>query len=239
LLQRCTYENTKKVLNNEDALSYYLLGAFITDGNLIQDKSRTNSFKISLCSKDIDWLELIQKELGGDGNIRDTCNNSSTLFLYGKDIYNWFVEHKCCPKKSLTQELPDIPDIHFNDFLKGCIDGDGSIYRSQYKAHNNKTYEQTTVYLCGASENFLLTISDKLNDINFKHSVIQQKPKNKVINGRVVYSKHNMYKIQFSGHKKCVKFLHWLYSSDTISMPRKKLIAESILQDYSKYLAED
>lgn len=238
MLQRCTYKNTKKVLNNEDALSYYLLGAFITDGNICQDKSRTNSYKISLCSKDLDWLELIQNSLGGDGTIRKNHKSAFTLWLYGKDIYDWFISNNCGPNKSLTQELPSVPDIYLQDFLRGCMDGDGCISLSKYKSSKNKKlYTQLTTYLCTGSEQFANQLSNKLYELIFLHSLIRIKNKPRIINGRKIVSNNYMYRLQFSGFKRGIPFLKWIYDNEMIAMPRKKQIAQNILQHYK--LAED
>src|SRR5690349_14227921 len=138
------YAKTKQILNAENQLSYYLLGAFITDGNVHKDKSRTNSFKCSLHSKDKEWLDSINHILDQEGKIRvgKTCHS---LWFYNQDIYQWLISHNCTPNKSLTVQLPNVPNIYFRDFVRGCLDGDGCITRGNYKGNNGKTYEQTTV----------------------------------------------------------------------------------------------
>lgn len=229
MLERCTYTKTKEILFAENELSYYLLGAFITDGNVIQDKSRTNSFKISLASKDKDWLELIRKELGGEGNLRETKNNQYELRLYGKQIYDWLVQHSCTPKKSLSVKMPDVPAQYLKDFLRGCMDGDGSISITRYKAtKNKKIYKTISTYLCGSSYDFILAISHKLNELGFIHNLLTIKPVDGNINGQIINSKNKHYRIQFSGYKRGLPYLTWLYLDSKISMPRKQKLFKEI-----------
>lgn len=235
-MQRCDYKKTKEILFQENNLSYYILGAFITDGNVHQDKSRTNSFKCSLSSKDKDWLQIINLSIGNDGRLRQDkpiTKNSYGLWIYNKDIYDWLVSHNCVPNKSISAKLPHIPENCFKDFLRGCIDGDGCISRAHYKgSKNGKTYEQITVYLCGASIDLLLPISHILNGLGFEHSFITIKPTSHKMDDRIIIGKNIQYRIQFCGYKKCVPFLKWLYDTQTISMPRKKKLAEEIISHY-------
>lgn len=232
-MQRCTYAKTKEVLLNEDALSYYLLGAFVTDGNVMQDKSRTNSFKCHICSKDKDWLELIQNFIGNEGKLRQDkpiTKNSYSLWIYNKDIYDWLVSHECIPNKSISVKLPNIPDLYFKDFLRGCMDGDGCISKCKYKSSKNgRYYEQIATYLCGASFDLLKPISEKLNIMGFKHSFVNINPKNKKINNKIISINHTQYRILFSGYKRAAPFLKWVYDS-SVSMPRKYNLAQSIIR---------
>lgn len=232
------YSKTKEILSAENELSYYLLGAFITDGNIIQDKSRTNSFKSTLYSKDKDWLELINTRINNEGKLRlHNKNNLYGLWFYNKFVYDWLITHNCIPNKSLTIQFPDIPEEYLKHFLRGCFDGDGCISKCNYKAtKNKKIYEQITVYLCSANKEFLLKISEKLELLEFKFGFVTIPPKPNYIGSHLITSKNNMYRIQIGGHKKCAKFLHWLYQPNLLSMPRKRDLAMNIIEKYIKYI---
>lgn len=232
MLKRCTYEKTKEIFFKENELSYYLLGAFITDGNVIQDKSRTNSFKISLSSKDKDWLELIQHEFEGEGRLKQTKGNQYELRLYNKKIYDWLIQHGCTPRKSLSLTMPNIPEQYFKDFLRGCMDGDGSISITHYKATKNaKTYSTISIYLCGSSLDFIRSISEKLNKLGLKHNLLTINTEKNHINGKLIGSKNPNYRIQFSGRKRGTPFLEWLYHDCKLAMPRKQNLAIKILNN--------
>lgn len=43
-------------------------------------------------------------------------------------LYNWLVDIGLTPNKSKTIGKLKIPEEYFFDFLRGCFDGDGSIY---------------------------------------------------------------------------------------------------------------
>lgn len=88
------------------------------------------------------------------------------------------------------------------------------------------------MYLCGASLSFITSISEKLNNLKFIHSFIRIKPKNCIINGRIIVAKNTMYRLQIGGYKKCVKFLDWLYDGNSISMPRKMALSKDIIFHY-------
>jgi hypothetical protein len=233
------YSQTLEKLNKHDNLSFYILGSFITDGNVHKDKSRKGSFKSSLSSKDEDWLLSINNSLGNEGKLRkDKSGNKNmySLWFYNKEIFDWLVFHDCVPNKSLIVKLPNIPDEYFSSFMLGCIDGDGCICRSKYLCKSNKKYyEQTSISLCGASPNFMLPLSEKLTNLGFEHSFLKINNKNGKIKDQIILAKHPIYRIQFSGHKKATNFLKWLYSTSNFlpKLNRKFELAESIINDYS------
>jgi intein/homing endonuclease len=130
--------------------------------------------------------------------------------------------------------MPKIPHEYLKDFIRGCIDGDGSICRSNYKASTNgKIYEQTTVSLVSASKSFITSMSEELSVLGFNHSFVIIKPTSRKMKNRIIVSKNELYRIQMSGHKKCVKFLSWLYDDNCLSLPRKNKLASDIIQTYT------
>ena len=54
------YKYNLNTFYNLDALSYYLLGVYMTDGNIWVSKANPKTKMVRLCSKDLDWLSLIR-----------------------------------------------------------------------------------------------------------------------------------------------------------------------------------
>ena len=225
------YSKTLEILNSKNSLAYYILGAFVTDGNICIDSS-CNGAKCSLTSKDADWIQLIHNVIGNEGSFRFRKDGRAELWLYNRAIYDWFNDNGCTPNKSLNLKLPEVPLEFLPDFIRGCIDGDGSISSSQYKKYSkDKTkeysYTKTTCYLCSASDSFLPALHDKLLQLNFNHSFVKLKSSSGISgDGRLIKPKQDfIYRISF-GDRTAANFLKWCYyPGHQISMPRKANLA--------------
>src|SRR2546425_13370507 len=64
-------------------------------------------------------------------------------------FYRWLLGIGLTPAKSLTLGPLDIPDEYFADFLRGCIDGDGSIvtYVDRYNTPKSPAYVYTRLFV--------------------------------------------------------------------------------------------
>ena len=157
------YQVNSNIFLKEDDISFYLLGAYMTDG-CINDKKHHLSFSIS--SKDLDWIENIRNLICPNKPIY----NKKKIIHYdfqASDIncMNWLIDNSCTPRKSKTLYIKNIPEKYQRDFIRGCIDGDGSLSNCIYtKIKNGKiyTYTKHTAYLCSASEKFLIQIKEMI-----------------------------------------------------------------------------
>lgn len=164
------YSYNLDVFFNEDAESYYLLGAFMTDGTI-----RPNENNCILTSKDEDWLIAIKNKICPDlelkhGNGTKTVKNFT---ITSKELKQWFVSKNCTPNKSINLTLPKIPKKYFRDFLRGCFDGDGCI---GMHIQNNSGYKKQLNYnvcceLTSASQKFITEISETILSLGFKNSI--------------------------------------------------------------------
>src|SRR5208337_1932716 len=87
---------------NEDDVSYYLLGAFITDGNV----EKHNKRECSILSNDEDWLLSMQSYISDNNliyrnKIKNDVKTYPVMRVYSKEICSWLITHNCIPKKSL------------------------------------------------------------------------------------------------------------------------------------------
>ena len=130
----------------------YVVGLIATDGNLSKKPGR-----VAIMSNDTDLLDLVRQRLklvteirphrGGYG-IR--CHH---LIWSDRRFYDWLISVGLTPAKSLTLGPLAIPDEHFTDFFRGCIDGDGSIvsYVDRYNTFKSPSYVYTRLYVSVAS----------------------------------------------------------------------------------------
>jgi hypothetical protein len=134
------------------------VGVVATDGNLGRRKSRLN-----VTSKDLDLLEAVRACLGARGSIVTSKSGSGRVYhrLQWADsaLYDWLLSVGLMPAKSLRLATLAVPDEWFRDFLRGCIDGDGSIkvYTDRYHAAKKESYvyERLNVSLVSASAAFI------------------------------------------------------------------------------------
>jgi hypothetical protein len=209
---------------------YYLLGAFITDGNVYFGK-RKNA-KVSISSKDKDWLQSINKLICEDDLVKTRKSGVHVLNIYCVEIAEILLKNGCHPNKSLTVRLPRVPKKYMRDFLRGCMDGDGSVslpIKTIKRKYGTYRYAIPTCYLCSASKVFLERIGEYLNASGFKHYFITLNPKERKIRGTTIKNSRPMYRLLFNNND-CQKFLSWIYyPGNKISMPRKTRITNDIL----------
>lgn len=207
---------------NENEISYYLLGAFITDGcvSILPTKKQA-----ILASNDEDWLSLIRDYICPEMPVKKQ-NNCHKLVICNTQIANWLISKKCVPHKSLTVKFPTIPERYLPDFLRGCIDGDGTI-----GTYNNVV----NCKLGSGSFVFLKEIDNILTSMNISHNLYETKQSlNTKIGNRTIFRNGPHYKLQLAA-KSARQFLSWIYYPDhKISMPRKAAIAKIAINQYKK-----
>jgi AraC-like DNA-binding protein len=121
----------------------YAVGLIATDGCLSRDGRH-----LSVASKDRDLLDTVKRCLNVTARI---TSDGGCLRLQWGDVllFRWLVDIGLMPAKSLRLGPLDVPDSCFPDFLRGCIDGDGSIrtYVDRYNTFKNPRYIYTRLYL--------------------------------------------------------------------------------------------
>ena len=107
---------------------WYIIGLIVTDGSLSKDGRH-----IYITSKDRDLLVAVrlalhlESKLGLKGNGGSVEKKYSLLQFSDVVFYRYLETLGIHPKKSLTLESINVPNEYFKDFLRGVIDGDGSI----------------------------------------------------------------------------------------------------------------
>lgn len=218
------YNYNHNIFYNEDDISYYILGAFMTDGCIqINGKS---SWIITLSSKDEDWLQLIRQFICPEMKIGQG-NKVKVLNITNKEIGNWFISKGCVPRKSMIIEVPILPEKYMPDFLRGCWDGDGCISSFKKKSNNKIIYSS---YLCSASLIFLEKIASFLKNKEINCSICKVNKKACQINNRNIIPQNAHYRLSLGSiaSYKLVSLLY--YPNHKLSMPRKNNKAKEIIK---------
>jgi DNA-directed RNA polymerase subunit RPC12/RpoP len=114
----------------------WVLGLLFTDGTI-------DSTRVAIHSVDIDLLEKIKKLLNSSYPIQrrtQSYDKSKHIYEFGfyrekmrEDLFKLGLHER----KSLTIVFPDIPPEYMRHFIRGCWDGDGSVYISGGKIGAN------------------------------------------------------------------------------------------------------
>lgn len=193
----------------------YVLGFLYADGSNVKSK---RTISMSLEERDKDILERIRNEIGSErplefidySNKHDfgyTYKNQYRLLLFSAHMCNVLESIGMVPNKSLIADFPILPSELIRHFVRGLFDGDGSVYRCQYKNRNSYQHTLTitsTLLLCEK----LVNVVENVLDINCH-----------------IYdaSNHNGITKVFtiSGKNQIKKFMDWIYDDSGLKLQRK------------------
>lgn len=226
------YKHNYAAFLNEDAISYYLLGVYYTDGTVYKNGV---SLSNQINSSDKKWLESIRDIISPQSPVKKIRKNYYRIRLNDKTISEWLISKGCIPNKTLSITFPQVPGKYLPDFIRGCMDGDGSIgiYKCKNKKYN-KTYLQPSCYIVSASKSFIDDMILSLQALQFTCHYKEKdykKMKTTVLeNGQKITPKHNQYIIKFNS-KYCKQFLAWCYYPGAkLFLERKKNKANQIFK---------
>jgi len=216
-----------KTLNSDTRWSpnlAYAVGLIATDGNLSGDGRH-----LSVASKDRDLLETLRACLNISAAIRPQSGGHGGAGLrvqWGdRHFYDWLVGIGLTPAKSLTLRPLAIPDTVFVDFVRGCIDGDGSLVvyvdRSNTDKSERYVYERLYVTLVSASRAFLDWIRATIHRIlSVKGSIAVKRAEGRSPLWTLRYAK-----------SESIELLRRIYYSPTVPcLARKRATAEPFLR---------
>jgi hypothetical protein len=224
----------KEILLNEDDLSYYLLGVFMSDGCI----SNKNRYTADITAKDKDWVSAIRDLIAPTKRTYTTSNNLTRFTFSDKSSVKWLMSHGCIPNKSKILKFPIIPEQYLPDFVRGYFDGDGSISISDYikiKSGKQYSYKKFNCYICSASKDFATQLHNALTNVNIKSSLYKTVTSPCKIKGRQVGS-CTMWRVCF-GDKTALNFLNWThYKGHRLSLNRKLVKINEMKEFYSHKL---
>ena len=211
----------------------YAIGLITTDGNMSPDGRH-----ITLTSTDTPLLttflkclqnsaKITRNPIGGFPNSRPAYR---TQFSDVK-FYRSLLKIGLTPNKSLTIGQININNKYFKDFLRGHLDGDGSViyYKDEYLTHINKkyVYDRLFLYFISSSKKHLVWLRNEI----FKLICMKGSLNVKINKTRIVI--HPTYVLKFST-KEAKILLNWIYyKPDLPCLDRKYKIAKPFLQQQS------
>ncbi|MFA6269921.1 MAG: hypothetical protein WC657_01795 [Candidatus Paceibacterota bacterium] len=207
----------------------YIVGLLVTDGCLSNDGRH-----IIMRSSDIDLLSTFKKCLKLGNKIGKTNNGKiiSHRVQFGNvQFYRWLLTIGLTPAKSHTIGVIKIPDKFFKDFLRGHLDGDGSIivYKDLNNKYRGRTYSNNRLYVrfISASKTHILWLRQKIKKLaSVDGALVVSKP--------ILENRAPIWEIKLA-KKESLKILKWVYyKSDLPSLKRKKIKATKAIEMIAK-----
>ena len=194
----------------------YLLGFILADGCIIEGtyKGYSDALKFGVKIRDFDILEKIKKELASGHAISlMKANDAAHLTITNQKIVNDLKTLGISYRKSLREKVPHIPLKYICDFIRGVVDGDGSI------SLNKKGYP--TLSVCGGKNIITFIRNYFLLKFNI-YSKTGRRTKSK--NG-----KYYLFSIAYRGNSAKTLIKH-LYANANLCLERKFKLAKRSLE---------
>jgi hypothetical protein len=206
----------------------YAIGLIATDGCLSNDGRH-----IIIKSSDIQLLETFKECLSLKNEIKETFYNSWAIrpiyrLQFGNvQLYRWLLKIGLTPRKTYTIDKLKIPNAYFRDFLRGHLDGDGSVwtYKDYYNTYKNPKYVYTRLWVrfISVSEAHIRWLQKNIyNIISSKGHINERKPSR-------IDQTTSLWEIKFA-KKDSIKLLSQLYHSPNVPcLIRKRKVAEKFI----------
>jgi hypothetical protein len=207
----------------------YAIGLLVTDGCLSNDGRH-----IVMRSSDTEQMENFKKCLGISNKISKTFNDgwakkqAFRLQFGNVQLYNWLLKIGLFPNKTYTIGKIIIPDEYFFDFLRGHLDGDGSIvtYVDKWNAFKNPKYIYNRLFtrFLSASERHIKWLQSKIFELaKIKGHLKERRPERD-------FNTTSVWDLKFT-KKDSLKLYPLLYpSKDTICLSRKRRKIEDFIK---------
>lgn len=200
----------------------YAIGLIATDGNLSPDGRH-----LTMKSADRQLIQAFKTCLQLNNKIcKDKIRKCYYIQFGNVQFYRWLNTIGIHPAKSLTIGSIEIPDKYFKDFLRGHLDGDGSIilYKDRYNLYRGRRYNNLRIYLhfISASENHIQWLRNKIISLTgIQGALLKQIPKDK--------NRATMWQIKIARHE-AIPLLKWVYYDAKLPcLIRKNKIAKRAL----------
>ena len=195
-------ENYFHVIDSQEKA--YWLGFIAADGYLLTKRERENlKFGITLSSVDKKHLELFNKCIKSTYEIKTYSGSGYNkngkfvrLIISSNQMVNDLRKYSIIEHKTGILKFPNnIPNTYYKDFVRGYIDGNGSIFLEKQ------------------SKQWRLSITGSY-DILYNINLILKRT-NKISKSK------NIWEVKYGGNKNVLKLLSYLYDDATIKLERK------------------
>lgn len=183
----------------------YVLGYWWADGSL--STSRTQ-YRVFFSSNDRDHLETIAQIVGVPHHIvrQGMLARCYNLVFANKRMYEDIEALGGTPHKSSTIGFPSVPDWFLADFLRGVVDGDGSLYLCRGR--------HPGLSIVSGSQSFLIELVERIEATTGVPTPRLRRDKRK----------RSVWAVRWEGIRaKCL--VGWLYEGAWLALPRKAACA--------------
>jgi hypothetical protein len=134
----------------------YVLGYWWADGYMYI-KPNTGAYEVRIASNDVDHLLVMAQAVGGKFDLRKVSQKANTYVISfcSKEMYQDILAHGGTPRKSRTMGFPYIPPDLLPHFVRGVVDGDGTL---------SWNGDRPILHIYSASRQFLLDIAAAIDD---------------------------------------------------------------------------
>ena len=210
-------ENIFDIIDTEEKA--YFLGLMFADGNVALDKKRSPMISISLKVSDIKILQDFREILNMHSNLRyDKRKNKDCAILSFRSAHmaETLSKYGIIPNKTYkTKHLPQISSEFFHHFLRGLVDGDGSIYQEG----KSKKYR---IDYCSYRQSICEEFRELCNMFLIKKNTIK------------INNYGSAYHVRFNDQYSVKQLATVLYKDSKISLARKYSLAREIFEDNSE-----
>ncbi|MCC6323890.1 LAGLIDADG family homing endonuclease [Candidatus Nomurabacteria bacterium] len=199
----------------------YIVGLIATDGCLSPDGRH-----LTFTSCDLKLIETFKKCLKLNNKIGTTDTKALKIQFGDIQFYKWLLSIGLTPAKSHTIREIKIPKEFFRDFIRGHLDGDGSItvFLDKHNTYKNSKYiyRRLFVRLLSASKEHIMWLQKNIIE-NF--GVTGRIHKTKVYEP----SKVPLYILKFMKKESQIFLKQIYYKKSLPCLERKRLIASEFL----------
>lgn len=204
----------------------YVLGYFASDGSMY--KNNRGSCYISFTSADIELIYLVKQIMGATNQIeiyqpRGNRKLRYALQIGSKILFNRLLALDLTPNKSLTLQLPSVPDEFLGHFFRGYFDGDGCAYLRYHSRSNrkNRLYRSFSLGLTSGSRGFLEALHERVSEVA-------------KVQGGSLSAHSGAFVLSYSTHN-VIKLFSWMYPRlDTPCLRRKRDILEKGMGNWGR-----
>lgn len=190
-------------LNNIEEEQAYFLGYMITDGYVNEQRE---SFSFRCHKNDRQLIEDLLKVLNSNYPIRQ-YGNVITVEMKSKQIVQDLIKFGITQRKTFDVKVPKIPQNVWLPFIRGVIDGDGSI-----GLYEHKSGSKFTIRITSGSKEFLEGIKEMIAKLYGEE-------------GYLYKGNGNAFVLSFQKKSFVVEFLSDLYKNSKIHLERKRNIS--------------
>jgi hypothetical protein len=195
-------------------------------GFVPQDKqAKMGHWRLSISQKEPELLEKVRAQMDSNARIKFSEKRGVAGAIHKLAIDNPAVcadlrQLGVTPRKSLTITFPPMPPHVVRDFIRGCWDGDGSVY-----LEGNDAWKPCVSYISG-SKNFIEQLVRHLVDLGLPNRTIH-------IRNPAKRGAHRSYYFRFTG-RDCVVLYHALYDKvdESLCLSRKRDRFKAIIDHY-------